>query len=84
MRQCGVPEGAVVLVDNLSGCAKQEVLYHPFEVRRDFGAVVSLLWRVFGPWETVTSLYAEYYSRMQSVGETLANIVELSFGCIDA
>ena len=33
---------------------------------------MSLLRRVFGPWETVTSLYAEFYSRMQSVGETLA------------
>ena len=44
----------------------------PCEVRRDFGALVSLLRRVFGPRETVTSLYAEFYSRVQSVGETLA------------
>ena len=35
-------------------------------------ALVSLLRRVFGPWETVTSLQAEFYARMQSVGETLA------------
>ena len=45
---------------------------HPVEVRRDFGALVSLLRRMFGPCETVTSLYAEFYSRMQSLGETLA------------
>ena len=73
VRQCGVPEGerAVVLVDYLGGCAKEEVLCHPEEVRRDVGALVSLLRRVFGPWETVTSLQAEFYARMQSVGETL-------------
>ena len=74
VRQCGVPAGerAVVLVDYLGGCAKEEVPSHPCEVRRDFGALVSLLRRVFGPRETVTSLYAEFYSRVQSVGETLA------------
>ena len=74
VRQCGVPEGerAVVLVDYLGGCAKEEVLCHPEEVRRDIGALVSLLRRVFGPWETVMSLQAEFYARMQSVGETLA------------
>ena len=48
------------------------MLCQPDEVRRDFWALVSLLQRVFGPCETVTSLYAEFYSRMQSVGETLA------------
>ena len=74
VRRCGVPEGerAVVLVDYLGGCAEEEVLCHPEEVRRDVGALVSLLRRVFGPWETVTSLQAEFYARMQSVGETLA------------
>ena len=58
VRQCGVPEGerAVVLVDYIAGSAKQEVLCHPDEIRRDFGSLVSLLRRVFGPWETVTSL----------------------------
>ena len=46
VRQCGVPEGerALVLVDYLGGCAKEEVLCHPDEVRWDFGALVSLLW----------------------------------------
>ena len=50
VRQGGVPEGerAVVLVDYLGGCAKQEVLCHADEVRLDFGAMVSLLRRVFG------------------------------------
>ena len=63
VRPCGVTEGerAVVLVDYLGGCAKQEVLCHPDEVRRDFGALVSLLQRVFGPCETVASPYAEFY-----------------------
>ena len=45
---------------------------HPDEVRRDFRVLVSLLRRAFEPWETVTSLYAVFYSQMQSVGETLA------------
>ena len=74
VRQCCVPERerAVVLVDYLGGCAKEEVLCHTDEVRRDFGALVSLLRRMFGPLETATSLYAEFYSRMQSEGETLA------------
>ena len=62
----------MVLVKYLGGCAKEEVICHPDEVRRDFGALVSLLRQVFGPWETVKSQYAEFYSRMQSVGETLA------------
>ena len=48
------------------------MLCHPFEVRRDFGALVSLLRPVFRPRETVALLYAEFYSRVQSVGETLA------------
>ena len=74
VRQCGVPEAerAMALIDNLGGCVRDEVLCHPDEVCRDFGALVSLLRRVFGPRETVTSLYAEFYSRVQSVGETLA------------
>ena len=65
VRQCVVPEGerALVLVDYLGGCAKEEVLCHPDEVRRDFGAPVSLLRRMFGSCETVTSLYAEFYSK---------------------
>ena len=39
VRQCGVLEGerALVLVDYLGACAKEEVLCHPDEVRRDFG-----------------------------------------------
>ena len=74
VQQCGVPAGerAAVLVDYLDGCAKEEVLCHPYEVRRHFGVLVSLLRRVFGPRKTVTLLYAEFYSRVQSVGETLA------------
>ena len=74
VRQCGVPAGerAVVLVGYLGGYAKEEVLCHPYEVRWDFGALMSLLRRVFGPRETVTLLYAEFYSRVQSVDETLA------------
>ena len=33
---------------------------------------MSMVRRMFGPWETVASMYADFYSRMQSVGETLA------------
>ena len=62
----------MVLIDYLGGDAKDEVLCRPDEVRRDFGALVSLLRRMFGPLQTVTSLHAEFYSRMQSEGETLA------------
>ena len=69
-------ERAVVLMDYLiGGCAKQEVLCHPDEVRRDFRALMSLLRRVFGPWETASLHYADFYSRMQSVGETLAEFI---------
>ena len=86
VRQCSVSEGekrAVVLIDYLGGDAKEEVLSRPDEVRRDFGALVSVLRRVFGPLQTVTSLYAEFYSRMQSEGRLLLNIAELSFGYIN-
>ena len=36
------------------------------------GNCMSLLRRVFLPCDTVTSLYAEFYSQMKSVRETLA------------
>ena len=74
LRQCDVPVGerAVVLVEYIGGCAKEEVLCHPYEVRLDFGAMESLLRRLFWPREIVTSVYAEFHSRVQSVGETLA------------
>ena len=75
VRQCGVPEGErayQVLIDYLGGRAREEVLCHPEKVRRDFGALVSVLRRRFGPWETVGSLHCEFYARMQSDGETLA------------
>ena len=55
-----MPEGerALVLVDYLGGCAKEEALCHPEEARRYFGgpgvSAVASVW----PWETVTSLYA--------------------------
>ena len=50
-----------MLADCLSECANEEVLCHPYEDRRDFGALVSLLRRVFGPRETVT---VDIYSTM--------------------
>ena len=56
----------------------------PDEVRRDFGALVSLLRRMFGPWQTVTSLYAEFYTRMQSVHETLAEYSRISHSTASA
>ena len=33
----------MLLIDYLGGCAKEDVLCHPDEVRRDFEALVSLL-----------------------------------------
>ena len=54
------------------GVRRRKRLCDPDDVRRDFGDLVSLLRGVFGPWETVTSMQAELYSRMQSVDETLA------------
>ena len=50
VRQCGVPEEerAVVLVEYLGGCAKEEVLSHRDEFRYDFGALVSLLRECLG------------------------------------
>ena len=48
VRQCGVPEGerAVVLVDYLGGCAKEEVLCHTEEVRRDGVSAAASVWAV--------------------------------------
>ena len=45
VRQCGVQ--AVVLVDYLGECAKEEVSCHPGEVCRDFWTLVYLLRRVW-------------------------------------
>ena len=39
---------AVVLVDYLGGCAKTEMMCHPDDVCRDFGALVSLLRECLG------------------------------------
>ena len=75
VRQCGVPEGertCLMLIDYLGCRARQEALCQPDEARRDFRALVPVLRRGFGPWETVGSLSAEFYSWMQSKGETLA------------
>ena len=49
VRQCGVPEGerAVVLVDYLGGCAKEEALCHPDDVRLGPGvSAAASVWAV--------------------------------------
>ena len=60
----------MVLVDYLCGSAREEVLCRPAEVRKDFGALVSLMRRRFEPLEIVLSLRAEFYARMQSEVDT--------------
>ena len=57
-RQAGVNDTvrAVVLLDHLGGCAREEVLCHPDMVQRDYDALVALLKLRFAPHETVHSL----------------------------
>ena len=52
-------------------CEAGSVLFHPVEVGTS-GPWCLCYGECLGRWETVTSLYAAFYSRMQLVGETLA------------
>ena len=86
VRQCGVPEGerAVVLVDYLSGCAKEEELCHTDEVRRDFGSWCLCCGECFArerPWRRCMLSYIRGCCLWLIL---LLNIAELSFGCISA
>ena len=66
---------AVVLLDHLGGCAKEEVLCHPLAMwRQSMESLTALLLRSrFGPLETVHSLQAGFHARMQLEGESLAD-----------
>ena len=74
VRHTGVSDvdKAVLIIDHLGGCAREEVLCQPDVERHDYGALVALLKLRFAPHETVNSLSAEFYARVQLDGETLA------------
>ena len=74
-RQMGVSgdDRAVVLLDHLGGCAKEEVLCHPLAMRQSMEALTALLRSRFGPLETVHSLPAGFHARMQLEGESSAD-----------
>jgi len=71
---------AVVILDHLGGCAREEVLCHPDAVRRDYGALVALLKLRFAPFKTVHSLSTEFHAREQLNGETLAEYSRVLMG----
>ena len=56
------------------------MLCHPDAVRHDHGALVPLLKLRFAPHETVNSLSAEFYARVQLDGETLAEYSRVLVG----
>ena len=64
---------AVVMLDHLGGCAKEEVLCHPLATRQSMESLAALLRSRFGPLETVHSLHAAFHARMQLEGESLAD-----------
>ena len=72
--------GQNALVDHLGGCAREDVLCHPIMVQRDNDALVALLTLRFAPHETVNSLSAEFYARVQLDGETLAEYSRVLMG----
>ena len=74
-RQMAVSEDdrAVILLDHLGGCAKEEVLCHPLAMRESVESLVALLRSRFGPLESVHSLHAAFHERMQLEGESLAD-----------
>jgi hypothetical protein len=82
VRQTGVSDvdKAVVILDHLGGCAREEVLCQPDVERHDYGALVALLKLRFAPHETVNSLSAEFYARVQLDGETLAEYSRVLVG----
>ena len=63
---------AVVLLDHLRGCAREEVMCHPDMVQCDYDALVALLKLHFAPHETVNSLSTEFHARVQLNGKILA------------
>ena len=72
VRQTGVSDvdKAVVLLDHLGGCVREELLCHPDMVQCAYDALVALLKLRFAPHETVHSLRTEFHARVQLNGET--------------
>ena len=64
---------AVALLDQLVGCAREEVLCQPERVRQAGKALVALLLLRFGPPETVHSLGTTFHARIQLDSESLAD-----------
>ena len=71
---------AVVLLDHLGGCAREEVLCHSDMVQCDYDALVALLKLRFAPHETVHSFSIEFHARVQLNGETLAEYSRVLMG----
>ena len=66
-RQTGVKDvdRAVAFLYHIGGCAREDVLCQPEQVRQDGKALVALLLRRFGSPETMHSLGTAYHARMQ-------------------
>ncbi|XP_038050211.1 uncharacterized protein LOC119723539 [Patiria miniata] len=73
-RQLGLSGKELVstAIDHLGGEAKEEVLCCPATEKENFEGLSALLLRRFGSPESVQSLNASFYSRVQEDGETLA------------
>ena len=71
---------AMVLLDHLGGCAREELLCNPDMVQCDYDALVALLKLCFAPHETVHSLSTEFHARVQLNGETLAEYSRVLMG----
>ena len=71
-RQMAVSEDdrAVILLDHLGGCAKEEIVCHPLAMRQSVESLVALLRSRFGPLESV---HAAFHERMQLEVESLAD-----------
>ena len=70
---------AVVILDHLGGCAREEVLCQPDAVRHDHGVLVALLKLRFAPHETVQSSTLE----CSWMGRLWLNTTEYSWDCAD-
>ena len=63
----------MALLDHLGGCAREEVLCQPEQVRQYCKALVALLLFRFGPSETLPSLSEAFYGRIHLDSESLAD-----------
>lgn len=74
-RQFSVADGekASVLIDHLTGSAKEELMCYSAETRKSVKDVKQILRDRFSPLITYQSLKAAFYSRNQAEGENLAD-----------